>query len=375
MAKSQPCAMGTARNTRFVALDSWRGICAIFVAIHNVNFGYWMPQRAFVAHASLFVDFFFVLSGFVITHAYGDRLASGRELGAFMLRRLGRLWPLHAALLALLVGVALLKFLAAGILRLPPMAAPLEGSGIRTVLTNLLLVQAFDAPSRLTWNTPSWSISTELWAYFLFAVVCTVSRRRRPPLFLMATVAATAGTLIFLLSPDYLETNTDYAFLRCLYGFFAGHLVYRAWAVAPEPRRSGGAIELAALALALGFVLVVGSDLFSMAAPLVFGFAVWTFAHEKGSLSKLLRARPFALLGTWSYSIYMVHWLARSILVRADPYLGQARPGWQMDGLLVVYLIVAVALAAATYALIESPARSVFNRLADRVFLEGQPSA
>jgi peptidoglycan/LPS O-acetylase OafA/YrhL len=95
-------------STRFVALDSWRGICALLVAIHNLNFGSWLPQVAFVAHSTLFVDFFFVLSGFVISHAYLDKLACPRNVSRFILRRIGRLWPLHAATLAALVGFAAL---------------------------------------------------------------------------------------------------------------------------------------------------------------------------------------------------------------------------------------------------------------------------
>ena len=61
------------RAVRFKTLDSWRGITALLVAVHN--FGY--PQTTFVMHSSFFVDFFFVLSGFVISHAYMDKLKSG----------------------------------------------------------------------------------------------------------------------------------------------------------------------------------------------------------------------------------------------------------------------------------------------------------
>src|SRR5258708_14456580 len=62
---------------RFRALDSWRGICALLVAAHHLEargFIYWQPL---VRNAWLFVDFFFVLSGFVIAHAYGANLSHG----------------------------------------------------------------------------------------------------------------------------------------------------------------------------------------------------------------------------------------------------------------------------------------------------------
>lgn len=50
-------------------------------------------------NAYLFVDFFFVLSGFVIASTYQERIAGGFSVWRFMLLRLGRLYPLHIAVL------------------------------------------------------------------------------------------------------------------------------------------------------------------------------------------------------------------------------------------------------------------------------------
>ena len=59
---------------------------------------------AVVQHGWLFVDFFFVLSGFVLAHAYGERLRSGQVDGfRFMLLRIGRIYPLHLVLLATMI--------------------------------------------------------------------------------------------------------------------------------------------------------------------------------------------------------------------------------------------------------------------------------
>jgi hypothetical protein len=184
-----------------------------------------------------------------------------------------------------------------------------------------------------------------------------------------------AAGVVFLLSPNFLETNTDYAFFRCLYGFLVGHLVYRAGEVAPVTPRTGSILEAVAVALAVWFVLVAGDGLLSIAAPAIFGFVVWVFAQENGRVSAALKARPFVRLGLWSYSIYMVHWLVRNALLRVDPVMqrhfdGHAIPSWAMVGLLVGYLVLVVALAAATYALIEQPGRRLFNRMSDKLLAE-----
>ncbi len=78
----------------------WRGICALAVAIFHYSFVMKTEiiQNAILSNSYLFVDFFFVLSGFVVCHAYRSRLDSPRKVGGFVLRRFGRLWPLHAVL-------------------------------------------------------------------------------------------------------------------------------------------------------------------------------------------------------------------------------------------------------------------------------------
>jgi len=370
--------MASTSGVRFVALDSWRGICAILVAIHNLNYGFWLPQAPFVRHSSLFVDFFFVLSGFVITHAYGDKLEKRDDLGAFMLRRIGRLWPLHVTMLAVLIGLHTLKILVSGFISLPPDDTAIrEASPAATILTNLFLIQVFFRNLELSWNAPSWSISSELWTYFLFAGLCVFSPKRPPPVLLMGMVALLAASILALFSPAFLETNTDYAFVRCVYGFFVGHLVYRMWKAGISASGNYGILEFSVIILVVVFVFFVGEDPLSLAAPFMFGFAVWVFAHERGPVSKMLTMRPFVFLGTLSYSIYMVHWFVRGIIKGADKVVMAlvghgtlvAGQNWPIDVLLVAYLVAVVILASFTYRLIEQPGRRFFNSLSGKIFL------
>jgi peptidoglycan/LPS O-acetylase OafA/YrhL len=193
--------------------------------------------------------------------------------------------------------------------------------------------------------------------------------------FVMGGIAVLAAWVLLFFSPFFLETNADYAFFRCLYGFFVGHLCYRAWRVVRL--RSGDLLELLTLTGVALFVLFVGSDLLSMTAPLIFGFAVLVFAHEKGWLSGLLKRPPFIHLGRWSYSIYMIHWVFRDVLLGSNKiietlierhvipsYMSFSSP-WTMRVLLAGYLVGVVALASVTYRLIEQPGRAFFNRISD----------
>jgi len=89
----------------FRVLDSWRGIAALLVAIFHLNVYSAIYPLDFIRNAYLFVDFFFVLSGFVITHSYAGRLGTLEDLGSFAVKRLGRLWPLHVVVLLAFVAV------------------------------------------------------------------------------------------------------------------------------------------------------------------------------------------------------------------------------------------------------------------------------
>src|SRR4029077_20772932 len=153
---------------RFRALDSWRGICALLVAAHHLEargFIYWQPL---VRNAWLFVDFFFVLSGFVIAHAYGEKLSDGDDIKAFVLRRFGRLWPLHVTVLLTLVAIELSRL---EIAHIHPIAgehpAFTADRSVYAIITNLALVQALGLHSFDTWNGPAWSIGVEFYTYLI----------------------------------------------------------------------------------------------------------------------------------------------------------------------------------------------------------------
>ena len=76
---------------RFSALDSFRGICALLVALFHLSAASHFFYLPFVRNAGIFVDFFFVLSGFVLAHAYSHKIQTAEDLKIFLIRRVGRL--------------------------------------------------------------------------------------------------------------------------------------------------------------------------------------------------------------------------------------------------------------------------------------------
>lgn len=328
-------------------------------------------DSSFVNGSYLFVDFFFVLSGFVISHAYLDRLGGWPQVKEFVLRRFGRLWPLHAAMLGLL---ALLGFY----LPAPPtFAAPTD---LGMLLPNLLLIHGLGFP-RLSWNFPSWSISTEFGVYLLFALLCAFAAGRRGIMRLAGPALAALGFGLTLLAMENdIRLRPEALFFRCLYGFFVGQCVHSIWK-SGAPRLGRGPVpEVLAVAAVCLFVTLCGSGRWSIMAPLVFAPAVWVFAQEGGPLSRALSVPAAARLGAWSYSIYMVH---PAVLQLSGNVFGAAgllqektiAPGvtaltisfagkWGGDLAALVYLAAVVSVSALSYRFIERPAGAFFYRLA-----------
>jgi peptidoglycan/LPS O-acetylase OafA/YrhL len=160
-----PAPAGMSR--RFQSLDGLRGIAAIMIVLFHVRWSNHLTETHFVREAYLFVDLFFILSGFIITKAYGDRIHALHQAGGFLILRFFRVYPLHIAVLSVFVFYELAK-LAAIHAGLP--AQPFQQSNAGwTLLANVFLLQCLVVLGAPAWNVPSWSISCEAVAYVLFA--------------------------------------------------------------------------------------------------------------------------------------------------------------------------------------------------------------
>jgi peptidoglycan/LPS O-acetylase OafA/YrhL len=345
-------------NDRFIALDSCRGIAACMVAMFHVRAYSYVGDIAVLQNAFLFVDLFFVLSGFVLAAAYEERLAQGFGVLRFMVLRFGRVYPLHLALL--------LVFVATHLAQSGSFGAP-EYS-LEALAGNLLLVHSLGLFSVPTWNMPSWSISTEFFAYLVFALAASTLGRRLSVRLLLCVAAACALALLSL--KGHINATHDFGVLRCLYGFSFGVLAWRL-----QQRREGDAggtgAEVLAGGGALVFVALAGESSFSLLAPPVFALVVVVFARERGAVSAALRTRAFVWLGTLSYSIYMTHFFIARRMAELLSYAREAGiPGtgllgvekWAGDVLVFLYLLLVIGLSAVTYRLLEAPAREWFRR-------------
>lgn len=355
---------------RFVALDALRGIAALAIAAYHLHATGPLLGSAIVRNGWIAVDFFFVLSGFVIAASYGARLAEGFPIGRFMTLRLGRVYPLHIVILIAFVAVEVMQWL----LRVPGLTLrePLTGGhSPGELIMTVFLVQGFEQPLTSDWNGPSWSISVELWLYLMIALVWRAVGTRG--WIVAALGACIAGYLLSFRYPD-LAAPFSSMFLRGVLGFGTGVCAWRLWSGGGWPRLQGTAATISeGMVLLVAGAVVLGRDSIpaaSVVSVILFASVVLTFAGEGGSLSRLLRMRPFVWLGILSYSIYMVHGMVigRGVDLLRLAGLGSPTAGGLNSDLIGFSLITAsVALSWFTWRWIEEPARSWSRRRAARM--------
>ncbi len=310
---------------RFGVLDIFRGVFAgMVVFFHMAPFADTpLLNNSFVANADLFVDFFFVLSGFVIAYTYKS-LQTAREMIAFYKKRFFRLYPLHIILLLVFVGVEVGKKLVEGQIAINQPDNP--NNTILTFFSNLFFLHSIKLPgvTDVSWNIPSWSISAEMIAYIIFgALTFWISRKK----FSSAKAGIYAFIGLLALATLYLVTGSlaltysyDYGFLRAIAGFFVGaSCLYSFAAVKQYVARMRdplfSVLEVSVLVLMIVSVSLGGyGKKIGFIYEIIFFLAILTFSFEKGMVSKWLTKSFFLQrLGTYSYSVYMTHALLLSL--------------------------------------------------------------
>ncbi|WP_295226270.1 acyltransferase [uncultured Brevundimonas sp.] len=352
-----------AAHRRFEALDSLRGVCAILVVMFHMPVASHWRDWGFIQHSYLFVDYFFVLSGFVIAHAYANRLRSGRDAGTFMVRRFGRIWPLHLLMLAAFIGLELARL----ILHFDSAPPFTRDRSIEAMFTNLALIQAWHVHPYLTWNGPSWTLSAEWACYLIFAGLVLIAPKRFRWIGLV--LAIIGGALVLSYARRWMNTTYDFAVPRAVYGFFLGCLLQGLRT--RLPRLKGGAatlLEIAAIVAACVFIGYAQGPI-TVAVTLIFVALIWVFAGEEGALSRVLDHPALVTLGRWSFAIYMVHMFILTVMMIVARKLDLVPVRridfgsvWLNDLFAVAMFGFIVVVAVVAHRLVEQPAQRMIDR-------------
>ncbi|BBY22920.1 acyltransferase family protein [Mycobacterium stomatepiae] len=327
------------------------------------------------------VDLFFILSGFVLTWNYLDRMGrtwSTRETLHFLWLRLARVWPVYLVTMHL---AALLVILSLHVGHVPlPEANDLTAiSYIRQVLlVQLWFEPFFDGTS---WDGPAWSISAEWLAYLLFGVLALVVFRMklatRSRTLMWLAVAASLPPVVMLLASGHFYTPWSWL-PRIVTQFTAGALAcaaVRRLRLTDRGRHIAGYLSLLVLAAVVGVLYwfnahpisgVVENDSGGVVDALFVPLVI-TLAVGLGSLPRLLSTRAMVYGGQISFCLYMVHELVHTTWGWAveqfelTPWQSDSPWKWNVLGLFAI----ALALSSLLYHVVEEPARRWMRRMVD----------
>ncbi|NIF41819.1 acyltransferase [Burkholderia sp. Tr-862] len=352
-------------NERLHELDSLRALAAIgVIAWHYTNHFHASPfpslMAPFYGHGLLLVDFFFVLSGFVLARTYWNDKRSP-NFSSNLRDRIARLYPLHFVMLCL---VAVMQWALVHRLSSPPFTYIYNDK--REFVLNLLLLNRTGLERGFSFNAPSWSISAEFVVNIAF--LAAISTRKRLSAILVGTGFVVALAAIFRngLISDTTLFGIDNDIFRATFGFCIGVALLRINDVFDKISIPKPVYDLLAVASTACFLYYCASSRFSSGLDIVVTlvcFPTLIVGSMRGTVvNKVLKLAPLVFLGSISYSIYLVHFpmqLAVHILGVAS---GHELP-YSSRSFFVAFFVATIALSWLTYRTIELPGKNILRTL------------
>lgn len=298
------------KNKVFYGLDVVRTILATSVALGHYfywnNIGTYFPRSFFVA-----VDFFFVLSGFVITQSIinSKNESFSNFLKEFVIRRATRLFPLY--IVVFFITCALLIF-----------SHKLDAFFYFVISFFLLQSMGFDIGSQSIFSDTSigiaWSLSVEFWIGIMFFPVIFLLKKNTVVLtYILSIIVIIFLSIIFNLSPS-IDVNFQRAYpfitfasIRGLIGFSTGAISFLIYKLIFEAFVSKKIITLCEVIVLLIICFTIyipdSNNRNEFISYFVFSAFIVFISCEKGMLGRLLKSRYLSIFRYPSYSIYLIH--------------------------------------------------------------------
>jgi peptidoglycan/LPS O-acetylase OafA/YrhL len=359
---------GTPASGREIkALTSLRGFAALAVVTQHFSAtaqsysSGWIPSL--VPHGYMAVDFFFILSGFIMSYTYLPHFrADGiRAFVPFLLKRVARIMPLGLFVLLvilLLGGIAALSGHSDLFINQNAVQAGLATA----IIVNILHLQGFSYKYNL--NDPSWSVSLEMSAYLLFPLLIYVVFRGPRLLMLAYLLAGTTVLASAAIAQPRLALNDRGVLIdvtRCFTEFGYGMLVYRLYETAGPLNALGKDLWTWAITMLAVLMLMLRVDLLAM---FCFPPLVLAWARNNGVASRMMSSRLPYFLGTISFSIYLVHHMfRRPAMAVVQHFFTHPIPPLAAIAFAVAGSLVVIPFAYLSYRYVELPGRKALNRL------------
>ena len=325
-------------------IDGIRGFCALYIVLQHLLgvAGYtrgWL--LLIVGWGGYCVAVFITISGFCLmlpVSKNANVLRGGA--GLFYKKRVRRILPPYY--FVLLLSVLVYPSLTRGVVTFRDLS---QGLMLRSLAAHVVLLHNWSDETKYMFNGPLWSVAVECQIYVLFPLIVLLWRRLRAPLSLSCIAVFSIGASVLL---GY-RGNVHFLLLFAL-GMWgaesAGNLARLRYGIALIP--------LLGVGLVLGTVRVpiVGDICVGALASIL--LAQWATVSQS-KLRNMLSWKPLATLGSFSYSIYLVHAIPLLLLAAYGPKLAGWSPGWRYALFLVTAVPVLLGISYLFYILFERP--------------------
>lgn len=362
------------KTKQFIStLTPLRGLAAIWVVVFHFDaFMTFGPGKEglmskettmLIGNGYLLVDFFFLLSGFIICHVYGDKLSQKKKgvTKNYLMARFSRLYPLHLfALLFLFLQFAVLSSLS---------DEYFEGNKgffpVFDFFVYLFMGQSSGILTNYSWNLPSWSIAAEWWTYIIAIFIIPIINKGSSKITYLFWALSITGLIVlaYFGGNGNLDYTLNFGTLRCLFEFVIGLGIYQVYKKVKDSDSFWKSDWAFYVSLA-GSYLFLHLDIHDVIVIVFFSGVILSASLNTGVPYKILNIKPLQFLGDISYSIYLLQlfWLLLwSTYVRVN--YPEGIPSFSTNLLMLGILLTALIINSyLTYRFIEIPFQKMLRR-------------
>lgn len=289
-----------------------RFIAALFIVILHFAGNLFIIENDFIKTQRQFlylgVDYFYVLSGFVMMLAYGDKNIINKK--EYWINRVARVYPLHIFTLSLTVIISI--FVSINYLQY-------YNFNLKSFLINALLIQSWIPEYSLSWNVPSWSVSVEMFFYLTFPfifnlIIKKLSLVKIGVVFFIFWAISQIGMSLFYHSSSYggyqsldryfLFYNPFLHFSTFLIGLWFGKFFKENYT--KFSRNYDISILVVFIVCTILVYLLKDQFLHNGLLAIPFAILITLVALNTGRLTKLFNKKAFVYLGEISFAMYLL---------------------------------------------------------------------
>jgi peptidoglycan/LPS O-acetylase OafA/YrhL len=273
---------------QFNNLNILRGLAALWIVLYHLKDEIYLNKYFLFSHGFLAVDFFFILSGFVMSSSYLN-LSSLKKIIIFLKKRFYKIYPLHFLnLMFFLISLVFFE-----VISNEKIIFFHDNFKFDSFIYQLLLINGLGIENQLNWNVPSWAISTQFFVYIIFIFMTKIKSKKINNLFFIFL-------FLFFLKIFYLKKTLNYHYdfgiIRNLFEFYIGNLIFT---------YRNFLIKKIKILVILFLILLLIYNI--MKSELIF-IPLFAIIIILGIATKDLKMKYLNYIGKISYSIFVNQW-------------------------------------------------------------------